>query len=121
MQLGGAMETKRIAAITMLTACAVTRPAPPKETTRWPDTFAAGTAAAYDIPWARSLDAAADQERMSAATLGRAAKLQAAHEDRDELLFQLSCVRGWTIVMPARRGDCPTVPPSAAAPPSPAR
>lgn len=94
----------RALAFILLAACATTQPQPPaggprglhasehldvaaqhesaaKEESRWPDTFAAATATGHSIPWFRSWDSAAEQERLAAIHRTKAAALQAAYEE----------------------------------------
>jgi hypothetical protein len=58
--------------------------------TRWPDAY--GDRAAYNIPWTRSWDTAAEQERLAATHRSRAAELQAAYDEAcgDRPLDQVS-------------------------------
>ncbi|HTL37209.1 MAG TPA: hypothetical protein VL326_28945 [Kofleriaceae bacterium] len=46
---------------------------------KWPDAY--GDRAAYNIPWTRSWDSGADQERAAAAHRTRAAELEAAYQE----------------------------------------
>lgn len=94
----------RALAAVLLAACATSQPVPPKggprglratehldvarqhesaarDESRWPDTFAAGTASGHNIPWFRSWDSAAEQERLAEIHRTKAVQLQAAYEE----------------------------------------
>jgi hypothetical protein len=87
----------------MLTACAMTQPGPARGPSRWPDTFAAGSAAAYNIPLRQAWDTFAEQERQVSARRGRAVQPESTLDDRD-VLSQLPCA--WVMLVPASKVDC---------------
>lgn len=84
------------------------QPGPARGASPWPDTFAAGSAAAYNIPLRQSLDTLAEQERQASARRGRAVALESTLDERDVLLSQLPCA--WVMLVPARKIDCTSRP-----------
>ena len=97
-----------VAACSLLTACAMTQPLPPRDPVPWPDTFAAGSAVAHDIPLRRPLGTTAEQERQAAARRVPIDLRSAAFDDRDLLLSQLPCAAAWVMPIPAAKTECAT-------------
>lgn len=86
----------------------MTQPGPARGPSRWPDTFAARSAAAYNIPLRQSWDTFAEQERQASARRGRAVQPESTIDDGDVLLSQLPCA--WVMLVPAHKVDCTSRP-----------